>query len=289
MSKKEEISTALTVIENDTSLTEVQKNTIIAAMNETYGDMMAGIEPRLPKIKIGGSGANVWLVGAEGQPEKSIVAVILAEVKAYAYWHRRDIALNPIFLKDLDPDFNEAIPLCHSMDGINGSRVEENIDLNERMIRCFGRCSACYLNTYGSGVGQDGKPTKGKACKNGRRLLVMPRGAQIPHLLTLPPTSTKAFDEYTVGLRNKGMAWFQVWTTFALDLQSKDGGIKYSVANLSIESPLSPKDQIPVLAFRDQFKTAVKGDITQDEFTGEEQAPVDPNRVPDADENGTPF
>ena len=53
-------------------------------------------------------------------------------------------------------------------------------------------CAACPLNQWGSGRDQSGNPTKGKACQDRRRMVVVPLHLlDRPLLVDLPPTSFK--------------------------------------------------------------------------------------------------
>ena len=64
-------------------------------------------------------------------------------------------------------------------------------------------CAECPLNQWGSGNG------RGKACKDLRRLIVLVEGWSMPAIMTLPPTSVKAFDTYaSAQARTRGNAYF---------------------------------------------------------------------------------
>ena len=73
-------------------------------------------------------------------------------------------------------------PVCSSMDGITGLD-RENGELSN--------CASCPYNEYGSSI-----KGSGKACKNMIRLYMMVEGSALPLLISLPPTSLKAWQNY---------------------------------------------------------------------------------------------
>jgi hypothetical protein len=75
-------------------------------------------------------------------------------------------------------------------------------------------CKGCPQNEWGSGTG------KGKACKNTRRLLVVPADADEksqPWVLDVSPTGLKHFDKYVNALADMGMHPIQLVTDISFD------------------------------------------------------------------------
>lgn len=79
-------------------------------------------------------------------------------------------------------------------------------------------CITCKNNKFGSAVGRDGKK-RSKACRNTRRLVLKVLGVDMPVLLSLPPTSIKAFNNYLKEIsRGKvPIPVFAVKTIFSFD------------------------------------------------------------------------
>lgn len=71
-------------------------------------------------------------------------------------------------------------------------------------------CDGCPFNEFGSAMNQ-----KGKACKEGRRLAVIPADATeetIPWILELPPTSIRGFEAYVTRLNGLGQHPMEIIT-----------------------------------------------------------------------------
>jgi len=267
------------LIKLDENLPAELRAEINKELSDSLGQMMDGIDVQPIKIKIAAGGSNNWLVGKDEVAEKSFRGIIIVNTKAYAYWHKKDKP-NPITLTlSDDTDLNR--PICSSTDGIVGSEPPQIVKANGKEVTCFGNCGAgkknaseynsacgdCYLNYYGTAVDESGKPGKGKGCKNGRRMLILKEGSEIPHVLTLSPSSITNFDAYITKLRNKKTASWIVWTTFNLE-SKQDGPKKWSFFTPGQEERI-PDEIVPkVYQFKKQFEAAVGIEITQDEFEG---------------------
>jgi len=251
-------------LQNNEDLPAELREEILADARDSLNEMMAGTDPKFPKIKIAPGGVNNWIIGEEADAKKTFNGLILTNAKANAYWHKEDNTNNPIFL-DLPEGNNYELPLCHSFDGITGSRERELVQENGNQVGCFGRCSDCFLNEYGTTVNDSGARGRGKACKNGRRLLVIMDGVEFPFILTLPPTSIKNFDAYVTMLRGKKKPLWSIWTTFALE-QVRDGQIAYSVFKPGAPVDIMPNLIVDIYNLRKQFKPQIQTAITEDEF-----------------------
>jgi cell division septation protein DedD len=93
-------------------------------------------------------------------------------------------------------------PTCASVDGI-APNVSTPVSK---------ACATCPKNVWGSGVRQDGTPSKGKACSDFKRLVVWPVGLNRegrsvrPAVLDLPATSFKTREPGTMALKEYVMA-----------------------------------------------------------------------------------
>ncbi len=268
MSPNNEPQNALVVaVQNDETLPAELREEILADYKDSQDEMMAGIDPKFPKIKVAPGGVNNWIIGEGEEAVKTFNGLILANVKANAYWHQKDDNKNAVVMDFCGQEINYNLPLCHSFDGITGSRERVLIPANGKNLGCFGRCSDCYLNEYGTAVNDSGEQGKGKACKNGRRLLVFRDGVEFPYLLTLPPTSIRNFDAYVTMLRGKKKPLWAVWTVFALE-KVEVGKVAYSVFKPGAPIDLTANFIAEVYSLRKQFKPQVQVTITEDDFTG---------------------
>jgi hypothetical protein len=94
--------------------------------------------------------------------------------------------------KDYDPDVISP-PACWAV----GPREQELAPPENVPVRQSETCATCHQNEFGSA-----KNGKGKACRNGRRLLVASVNDGIVNLgdlaiINIPPTSLKAYARYT--------------------------------------------------------------------------------------------
>ena len=114
-----------------------------------------------------------------------------------------------------DPASRGDPPRCSSLDAKMG--IDE-----EGVVR---DCETCPYNQYGSA----GEGKRGKACKNMMRLYILTDSSPIPILLTLPPTSLKAWQTYRYGLSLDQLTPKAVLTELKLKTAvSKTSGDKYA-------------------------------------------------------------
>lgn len=113
---------------------------------------------------------------------------------------------NHLFEGKFNPD-KPASPVCFAF-----GRTEEELAPHEKSAKPQAEtCAACPNNVYGTAVDQDGNPGKGKACKNIRRLAIIPASAcesaesvkdAETFYLKLPVTSVKGWAYYVKALAN---------------------------------------------------------------------------------------
>ena len=183
-------------------------NEIITAMTEELGE-----DAVIPydRIKIPSGGSTAFEIPSENpdNPDiaKDIEGIIVYAQNINAYWQDAyDGANNP--------------PNCSSADGKTGMEFESGEVHN---------CKSCPFNEFGSG-----KNGKGKACKNMKRLYILRTGSPLPIILTLPPTSIKAYTDY-VGRQivTKGLRTYYVITKISLKKDTSSDGITYSKAQFA--------------------------------------------------------
>lgn len=145
-------------------------------------------------------------------------------------------------------------PICSSLDGITGVDTECG--------ECF-TCKTCSRNVFGSA-----KNRRGKACKNMHRLYIMTEGSPIPLMLSLPPTSLKAFQNYRLStLAAKRLKPSEVVTEFSLTSQVSKTGQKYSVVKFKLLGKLAENEAIVAKYFSDQLRAAAqRTEISADDY-----------------------
>lgn len=154
------------------------------ATAEEVRDQMGSVEPRMERIEVKHSGANLFILPG-GQPiegEKGFACVILASNFHNAkFEHAYD---------DPDREANER-PECKSSDGVS---VDPEVESPKAA-----NCSVCPLNC--SATNQNARELafardRDERCQNKLTLVVLLPGHAIPYLLPLSPRSFKHFASY---------------------------------------------------------------------------------------------
>lgn len=204
------------------------------------GDLGAISTFDLPRIKLPAGGGPEWqlptLDGVKG--EKVLEAIVLAWKNVRSYW----------------PDaFAGGIPpQCMSLDGRTG------------LGNPGGQCTLCKFAQFGS----DGR-SRGQACKQMIRLLVMTKTTIIPFMLSLPPTSIKAWRQYTMKLLAAQLRPDVVVTRFTVDERSNTDGIKYGVANFAMATQLDPKEATALKEFSRTVAPILSSSVSSEDYQPE--------------------
>lgn len=120
------------------------------------------------------------------------------------------VSVNQYFDRPYDPD-NPASPACFAISLVPRGMEPSN---NSPATQCD-NCDQCPQNVFGSAL-----VGKGKACKNTRRLAVLPENADDKSeiwILDVAPTSIKGFDGLVRTLTSGQMMPFQIVTKVSLD------------------------------------------------------------------------
>ena len=169
---------------------------LMAELQDELGDLdpESGITCRQIKVPSGGGLAFEVQGEDEGdaEPMKEIDGVILFTHRLSAYWPGSfGSASNP----------EDKIPTCSSMDGKTG--IVQAGDRSGEIITC----ETCPYNQYGTGVDEKGNPSRGKACKNMRRIYLMMDGDPNFYLLSVPPTSIKDVNKQLAKILASGVPY----------------------------------------------------------------------------------
>ena len=168
------------------------------ALKEVMSENLDGIEVNgfsLPKIKIPAGGGTSFEEPVDG---KSFEAIILVHQNLRAYWENE-------YEGDGTP------PDCSSMDTVTGVGTPG------------GLCGKCPMAQFGTD-----KNERGQACKKVIKLFVMRENRALPEVLTLPPTSLKAYRDYVLELASLGVMKYGIMTKFSLEKEKNASGIAYS-------------------------------------------------------------
>ncbi len=263
------MSNALTVISgNGAALTPMQA----ALLAEVEADKNGAYDYIPTRLKFPSGGMMAFSVDDTDTLKPPVKAIIAVSQKARAFWPSKDTAGQP--------------PLCSSSDGMfgmydpNSEQVQAALafppkyrhlalaEIDEEKAKGPWDCLNCPLSLWES-VG-DGR--RGKACKDLRRLIVLVEGWTMPAIMTLPPTSIKAFDTFSSAqARTRGNAYFTAWTRIELAQETNGAGIKFSVAKFSVDKPLTEAELAAVIDVRHQFATWIRGfGIVSDDYATED-------------------
>ena len=181
-------------------------------------DLMDGVEYVPDLIQI--AHQNQAFEMPDGEMTKDFTGQIIDIVNVNAWW-----------TETFDDSGGGTPPQCFSPDGIQPSPSSEDKQNDQ--------CRSCPQNQFGS----DG--SRGKACKNMKRVHIFLEGDMLPSRLVVPPTSMQAINQYVSRLAKKGLAPQFVITNFSLQAAQNKGGIKYSALDLSMGKLLLDSSQGP--------------------------------------------
>lgn len=210
-----------------------------------FQDEMDGLTVDFDRVKIPSGGGLAFEVPGDDPDEpdmvKEIVGVIVDQHPLNAYWEEKYTGQN-------NP------PDCASMDGKIG--VSPNGETRE--------CATCVFNQWGS-ASEGG----GKACKNMRRIYILPEGEMFPLLLTLPPTSLKNFANYLAKrVVGKGRRSHEVITKVTLKKATSGSGIAYSQASFALVGVLNESDAARVAEYAKSIKaTTRRVEVAADDYS----------------------
>ncbi len=249
-----------------------KKSTALANMNEfSIANRYEGMSPELMaeledemndldpesgitcrKIKIPSGGGLAYEVQGEDESDvdykKEINAVVVFTHRVNGFWTG---AYG-------DDDQNKA-PVCSSIDGKAGMNIETGEITS---------CETCPFNQFGSASDQKGNQSKGKACKNMRRIYMMMNGDPNFYLLTVPPTSIKDVNKQLAKIIAGGTPYTSLVLKFTLEKTRNAAGIEYSKVVISKAGLLPPAVSATAQEMRRQIKEQYQSmAITFDDYT----------------------
>ena len=143
----------------------------------------------------------------DGSTKKEIDCILLDTYRSNAYYSNPDVV-------------EGAMPDCWAVDYKKGD-MKPDIGCENPQSDL---CSSCHMNEWNT----DPKGGGGKACKNGRRIIIMIKDYYVPCILALPPTSMKNFEKYLNSFVVKHIPYQAVSTKIQLDKKENYSVIKAS-------------------------------------------------------------
>jgi hypothetical protein len=247
-----------------------------------HTDMMAdmlqeakeGTDPQFKLIKVAAGGINLFQRSDE-ETFKELHGIIIAYAKSFAFWYPKEATEQAKFFELLGNTFtveSEELPICTSNNGIVGTQPKYFNDGNGLMF--FGDCNSCWLNQFGSSF-----KGHGKACQNRRRILFLFKDAEFPCIVSLPPTSIRAFDGYIAHLLELKVGAPFVYTRIRLEKKETKDGQPYSVAKFDLPAKpdfIDEKDMAIMIQLRKAFEKTIKSaPASREEFDSDPTKPID--------------
>lgn len=224
---------------------------LLAELQDEMDDLdpESGIACR--KIKIPSGGGLAYEVQGEDEDDveymKEIKGIIIFTHRANGFW--------PGAYGD---DDQNKIPVCSSMDGKTG------IWSDTGEVRS---CETCPMNQFGSATDQKGAQSRGKACKNMRRIYLVMDGDPNFYLLTVPPTSTKDVNKQLQKIIGGGTPYTGLIVSLKLEKTQNAAGVAYSRVLVSKSGLLTPEVAAMAKEMRRQIKEQYKNmALTLDDY-----------------------
>lgn len=203
----------------------------------------------LERIKIPSGGGIAWeLLDANGETtvSKSFVGIIAFTKMVRSYW-----------AAPIDEGGGNTPPDCFSPDAQFGIGTPG------------GHCAECKHSKFGSA-----RKGNGQACSQRRLLFILRPGNSMPSVLSVPPTSLKAFKAWLVQMSQRDRNYWSFVAKFELVKQSNSAGIEYAMIKPSIERELDATEMAKLQRYAAAIKTT---------FSEYNEHEVDANDEPGAD------
>ena len=260
-----------------TSLATIDKFQLVSRYEGIEPELLAELQDEMEdldpeggiacrKIKVPSGGGIAYEVQGEedddAEPMKEIEAVIVFTHRVSAYWPGA-----------YGSDENVKIPVCSSMDGKTGF----NSDTGE-----VTSCENCPHNQYGTGTDDKGNPSRGKACKNMRRIYLMMDRDPNYYLLTVPPTSIKDVNKQLARILASGTPYTGMIVSFTLEKDKNSNGVDYSKVSVKKKGLLPPAIMAQVTELRSRIKAQYQSlAVTMDDYAAAPTRPDPESTCPD--------
>lgn len=192
------------------------------AMNVTSGSVSAF---DLPRIKVM-SGAALWLIPGLEREETApkIEGVVVLARDTRVYYQSKDAGNVP--------------PDCSSTDCITGHG------------KPGGDCRRCPLAQWDSAADGSGA----QACKQVKQLFVMRGDSMLPEIVSLPPTSVRAANQFLLKLASKGVPYTAAIVSIELEKAQNAAGKPYGRAKFNLVRRLSREEHQRAREFHEMAK-----------------------------------
>ena len=212
---------------------ELETNEMRDLMDSNVGE--AGLSSwDLDAIKIPtGGGTSFTVPTLEGETkEKGVEGVLIFYRDVRTFWRQ-----------SFEESGGGSTPDCASQDGKVG------------MGDPGGECRLCPMSTFGS----DGKG-RGQACKQMKKLFVLPPDRLLPFVVDLPPTSLGVVKQYMFRLLSERVPYHGCISRLELEKVNNQDGIAYSRVKLSMVRKLTEAEIPAMKTYRDGVIPALEAE-----------------------------
>jgi hypothetical protein len=249
------IKTGVTLVAtNETALALTEEQQLQTILDQEVNDIMTSGSIDFKPGKIGIMHRECLFVTTDKQTAKTITGTVVYFQKTRGFWDKE----------------GQKIPRCSSMDGKTGQWKTGELEDSDTITKTCGfagQPGCCQYNEFGS---DPKEKSKGKACKEMRRLFLVESDAILPAIFNIPPTSLKAFDELVSALLSKKKSPLAYEFTFRLSAANA-GGFDYSKVTVDLGPQLPAAKVLEFFKMREQVVTAAKKiGIESDDFMGSE-------------------
>jgi hypothetical protein len=173
-----------------------------------------------PRVPIPAGGSTTWEIPLASGVRKAdeIVGVIVARQIVRVYWEKGENGASPL---------GGEPPKCFSPDGHLGTGEPG------------GDCASCPLAKFGSAT----NGSKGQACAQRMNLAMLTEFSALPLIISAPPSSLKALNQYMVALAGESKSYRAVITRIGLRKEANAGGQSYGVLVPSLERPMTAEER----------------------------------------------
>lgn len=163
-----------------------------------------------------------------GNGHSELRGVIVFKHKTRGYWEQGS---------------DDNVPDCRSWDGDIGITTETDEQHN---------CASCPHNAWGTGWDEAGNPTRGKACKERRRLFIAIKEYHLPIMISIPPASLSNFDSYISARLTRGIPDIAAETIITLSPVNR-GKKSYAVTQFRMGDMVEPRKMLEL----NQLRTSI--------------------------------
>ena len=222
-----------------TAVTPVEETALIAAIFDEIDEEEGrrAYVPQPVRLRWATGGTRSFVEPISGDAIKDLEGVVAISRISKVFWRESFVKTG-----------GGTLPDCYSTDGLKGSNREVHPDLI---------CATCPYNQFGSAPNG-----RGKACRDMRRLIVIPSEGGVPYIINVPPSSLRSWDQYCTMVRGKGFRYYAVSTKLSLERATNKDNIEFSRLKPEIVGPLSYEKIMDLVKLRIELQAFLEAPIT---------------------------